>query len=147
MSVDTYKKIERQGFSRRLGSRLQHKAMPVSASLLAREFNLRWRGANITVNAVRRWLVGEAIPAKDKLGVLADLLDVSEDWLRWGSSDIDMPADDAPAHRVENMATAAYNIPKDARSLLQDIMLLSPKDREYLRALLDVMLRHSREGR
>lgn len=147
MSVDTYKKNERQGFSRRLGSRLQHKAMPVSATALAREFNLRWRGANITVNAVRRWLVGEAIPAKDKLGVLADLLDVSEDWLRWGSTDIDMTADDAPDHRVENMAVATYNIPKDARSLMQDIMLLSPKDREYLRALLDVMLRHSREGR
>ncbi|MDP3190347.1 hypothetical protein [Rhodoferax sp.] len=147
MSVDTYKKNERQGFSKRLGHRLQHKAMPVSATALAREFNLRWRGANITVNAVRRWLVGEAIPAKDKLGVLADLLDVSEDWLRWGASDIDMTANDAPDHRVENMATAAYNIPKDARSLMQDIMLLSPKDREYLRALLDVMLRHSREGR
>lgn len=147
MSVDAYKKNERQGFSRRLGSRLQHKAMPVSATALAREFNLRWRGANITVNAVRRWLVGEAIPAKDKLGVLADLLDVSEDWLRWGSNDADLTADDAPDHRVENAATAAYNPPKDARSLMQDIMLLSPKDREYLRALLDVMLRHSREGR
>src|SRR5512133_2527977 len=140
MSVDTYKKNERQGFSRRLGSRLQHKAMPVSATALAREFNLRWRGANITVNAVRRWLVGEAIPAKDKLGVLADLLDVSEDWLRWGSNDIDMPAGDAPDHRVENMATAAYNLPKDARSLMQDIMLLNTKDREYLHALRGVML-------
>ena len=146
MSVDAYKKNDRQGFSRRLCSRLQHKAMPLSATALAREFNLRWRGANITVNAVRRWLVGEAIPARDKLGVLANLLDVSEDWLRWGASDADMAAEVAPANRVEH-ATAVYHIPKDATSLLQDIMLLSPKDREYLRAMLDVMLRHSREGR
>ena len=146
MSVDAYKKNERQGFSKRLGHRLQHKAMPVSATALAREFNLRWRGANITVNAVRRWLVGEAIPAKDKLGVLADLLDVSEDWLRWGAADIDTTADDAAAHRVES-AAATYTRSQEVKSLTQDIMLLSPKDREYLRAILNVMLRHSREGR
>lgn len=146
MSVDTYKKNERQGFSKRLGHRLQHKAMPVSATVLAREFNLRWRGANITVNAVRRWLVGEAIPAKDKLGVLADLLDVSEDWLRWGAADTEPGAQGAAAYRVEN-AAATYTRSQEVKSLTQDIMLLSPKDREYLRALLDVMLRHSREGR
>lgn len=146
MSVDTYKKNERQGFSKRLGHRLQHKAMPVSATVLAREFNLRWRGANITVNAVRRWLVGEAIPAKDKLGVLADLLDVSEDWLRWGANDTELSAGDASAHRLEN-AAATYSTSQEVKSLTQDIMLLSPKDREYLRAMLDVMLRHSREGR
>ena len=144
MSVDAYKKNERQSFSRRLGGRLQHQAMPVSATALAREFNLRWRGANISVNAVRRWLVGEAIPSRDKLGVLANMLDVSEDWLRWGSNESDPT--DAVAQRAENGA-ATYHIPQDASSLLQDIMLLSPKDREYLRALLDVMLRHSREGR
>ena len=146
MSADTYKKNERKGFSKRLGHRLQHKAMPVSATVLAREFNLRWRGANITVNAVRRWLVGEAIPAKDKLGVLADLLDVSEDWLRWGAADTDTAADDVPVHKLEN-AAATYMRSQEVKSLTQDIMLLSPKDREYLRALLDVMLRHSREGR
>jgi transcriptional regulator with XRE-family HTH domain len=146
MSVDTYKKNERQGFSKRLGHRLQHKAMPVSATALAREFNLRWRGANITVNAVRRWLMGESIPAKDKLGVLADLLDVSEDWLRWGAADIDTAADGATVHWVES-AAATYTRSQEVKSLTQDIMLLSPKDREYLRAILNVMLRHSREGK
>ncbi|MDD3934912.1 hypothetical protein [Rhodoferax sp.] len=146
MPVDAYKKNERQSFSKRLCSRLQHKAMPLSATALAREFNLRWRGANITVNAVRRWLMGEAIPARDKLGVLADLLDVSEDWLRWGAQDIELSADSASAHRVEN-AAATYTRSQEVKSLTQDIMLLSPKDREYLRAILNVMLRHSREGR
>lgn len=146
MPADTYKKNERQGFSTRLGHRLQHKAMPVSATVLAREFNLRWRGAKLTVNAVRRWLVGEAIPAKDKLGVLADLLDVSEDWLRWGAADSEPHAEGASAYRLESTA-ATYTRSQEVKSLTQDIMLLSPKDREYLRAILNVMLRHSREGR
>lgn len=120
--------------------------MPLSATALAREFNLRWRGANITANAVRRWLVGEAIPARDKLGVLANLLDVSEDWLRWGSKDADH--EETFTHSAEN-GTTTYVVPKNSTSasMMQDIMLLSPRDREYLRAILDVMLRHSREGR
>jgi hypothetical protein len=78
--------------------------------------------------------------------VLADLLDVSEDWLRWGAADIDTAAGGATVHRVES-AAATYTRSQEVKSLTQDIMLLSPKDREYLRAILNVMLRHSREGK
>jgi hypothetical protein len=74
------------------------------------------------------------------------LLDVSEDWLRWGAAYIDTAADGASVHRVES-AAATYTRAEEVKSLTQDIMLLSPKDREYLRAILNVMLRHSREGK
>lgn len=38
----------------------------------------------VSVQAVRRWLEGSAIPSQDKLVVLARWLRVAPDWLRYG---------------------------------------------------------------
>ncbi|THF65389.1 hypothetical protein E6O51_00485 [Pseudothauera rhizosphaerae] len=51
---------------------------------MAREFNRRYPGAPVTLHATRKWLEGEAIPAQDKLRVLADWLGVTAEWLRFG---------------------------------------------------------------
>jgi hypothetical protein len=75
-------------FSRRLESLPLSNNRTLSPTALARDFNLRWRGAPVTVNAVRKWLVGDAIPTMDKLTVLASLLDTSEDWFRWGDNSV-----------------------------------------------------------
>ncbi|ATE62743.1 hypothetical protein CCZ27_16780 [Thauera sinica] len=51
---------------------------------MAREFNRRYAGTPVTLHATRKWLEGEAIPAQDKLRVLADWLGVTAEWLRFG---------------------------------------------------------------
>jgi transcriptional regulator with XRE-family HTH domain len=73
-----------KAFSQRLCKALADMGWEESPTLVTREFNLRWRGKTITVNAVRKWMLGESMPTLDKLQVLADLLGVSPDWLRWG---------------------------------------------------------------
>ena len=52
--------------------------------VLEREFNQRYWGNPVSVQAVRRWINGEAIPAQDRLQVLAEWLNVDPHWLRFG---------------------------------------------------------------
>jgi len=51
---------------------------------LANAFNLKWHGASITVQAAQKWLRGTATPAPDKIAVLAEMLGVPLQWLRYG---------------------------------------------------------------
>jgi transcriptional regulator with XRE-family HTH domain len=57
---------------------------PLRPVVLEREFNTRYWGRSVTLQGVRRWLRGEAIPSQDKLQVLADWLGVEPEVLRFG---------------------------------------------------------------
>lgn len=141
-------------FSKRLQMALQRKGKRVSATVLEREFNLRWRGAPITVNATRKWLLGLAVPTLDKLRVLALWLDVSEEWLRWGvdheqvahgetsQTGLDATVVSKPGSR-KGAGTTAGRTPAEA-SLIQDFRMLQPQDKQVLRAIVEVMLRERR---
>ncbi len=76
---------ERQGFSKRFKEAMRKACVgPGGATLVAREFNLRYHGDAVTVQAVRKWLTGEALPSQDKIRVLAQWLGVPPQWLRFG---------------------------------------------------------------
>ena len=78
--------LERDAFSTRLREALARVAPDVTRpTALAREFNRRYAGEPVTLHAARKWLSGDAIPAQDKLRVLADWLGVSAEWLRFGA--------------------------------------------------------------
>jgi transcriptional regulator with XRE-family HTH domain len=79
---------EKVEFSQRLQQAMIDAGYPVRPVVLEREFNTRYWGQPITVQAVRRWLNGEAIPSQDKLQVLADWLKVEPQVLRFGSEAI-----------------------------------------------------------
>jgi transcriptional regulator with XRE-family HTH domain len=72
---------------------------------------------------VRKWLLGLAIPTLDKLQVLAKLLDVSEDWLRWGLE-----------HKTQEKRS------EEETSLIQDYLLLNPRDQRVVRSLIEVFI-------
>ncbi|MFC5770263.1 hypothetical protein [Thauera sinica] len=77
--------LERDAFSARLREVLARTAPGLARpTALAREFNRRYAGTPVTLHATRKWLEGEAIPAQDKLRVLADWLGVTAEWLRFG---------------------------------------------------------------
>ncbi len=77
---------EREGFRARLVEALQNAhCTHDSATELSRDFNARFTGRPITVHAARKWLVGESIPTQDKMRSLAQWLDVSVEWLRFGT--------------------------------------------------------------
>ncbi len=66
---------ERLNFSERLRQTLRNAGYPPdSPTQLARNFNLRYTGRQITVHAARKWLVGEAVPTQEKLRTLAHWL-------------------------------------------------------------------------
>ena len=71
-------------FAKRLQSQLLLRGKPISPTLLAREFNLRWRGSPVSTNAARKWLYGPTLPKMEKIQVLAKILGTSAEWLRWG---------------------------------------------------------------
>lgn len=75
---------EKAEFSERLKQGMADAGYPVRPIVLEREFNTRYWGRPISVQAVRRWLNGEAIPSQDKLQILADWLKIEPQILRFG---------------------------------------------------------------
>lgn len=75
---------EKTAFAQRLRDAMQRAGYPVRPVVLEREFNTRYWGRSVTLQGVRRWLQGEAIPAQDKLLVLAQWLGVEPEVLRFG---------------------------------------------------------------
>lgn len=131
-------------FAGRLHQALQQRGKRASATAVAREFNLRYRGPAVTVHAVRKWLSGLSLPTQDKLQVLARWLDVNEEWLRWGS------AQQAPAGQADTEPHAPSRRMNDSQkiwttseeaSVLQDWKLLEPGNRRIVRSIMDVLLR------
>jgi transcriptional regulator with XRE-family HTH domain len=78
---------ERHQFSERLQQALRSaEYSPDSPTQLAREFNTRFSGQPVTVHAARKWLMGESIPTQEKLRSLAKWLNVTAEWLRFGTA-------------------------------------------------------------
>ncbi len=91
---------ERENFSDRLKDALKAAGFTITPSKFAYEFNIRANGAAVSVHGARKWLIGEAIPAQERLQIMADWLGVSAAWLRYGNAEntVSLPA---AAPRVE----------------------------------------------
>jgi hypothetical protein len=126
---------ERQEFSLRLREALKAVGDDGSSpTRLAREFNRRYPGASVTLHATHKWLNGEALPAQDKLRVLAGWLGVEANWLRFGEGDR------APAHRSADKDEAMDF------ELARMIGALSPLHRDAVRALVRALRRGETQG-
>jgi hypothetical protein len=119
---------EKKEFSARLKRALLDAGIPVRPVVLEREFNTRYWGHSVTVQAVRRWLRGEAIPAQDKLQVLSEWLQVEPQVLRFG----DTPRFSAPARRQR--WEEAIN--SSEREVLQAFLELPSEERKAVRTLI-----------
>lgn len=71
-------------FAERLRAAMVAAGMEPRPGVLLHVFNSHYWGRSVTFQAVSRWLKGEAIPAQDKLVVLAGLLAIEPDVLRFG---------------------------------------------------------------
>lgn len=71
-------------FAEQLKAAMQAKGYAPKASVLEREFNLRYFGKPITLHAAGKWLRGEAIPRNDKVVTLAKWLEVQPANLVYG---------------------------------------------------------------
>lgn len=75
-------------FGIRLCEAMQAEGLPLRPSVLEREFNKRYWGRSVSLQAVRRWMRGEAIPSQDKLQVLAEWLKIEPQILRFGEETV-----------------------------------------------------------
>jgi hypothetical protein len=76
-------------FSKRLICALEVLGVPNSPTIVQREYNSRSNRPPVTTHAARKWLMGEAIPTQDRIQVLAEWLNVSASWLRFGDDGVD----------------------------------------------------------
>jgi transcriptional regulator with XRE-family HTH domain len=111
-------------FSKRLKSALLGAGYDVRASILEREFNLRYWGKSVTLQAVRRWLNGEAMPTQDKLQSLAEWLNVDPHWLRFGER--------LNGSIQEQRKRWDLNMTQEERDIIENFMALSADKRKVV---------------
>jgi hypothetical protein len=128
---------EVKAFTLRLKTLLLKKGSTLSPTALARDFNLRWRGVPVTVNATRKWLMGQAMPTMDKLTVLANMLNTSQDWLRWGDLSLDELDDRSYA---KHLGISDHLAPDEVTSFSQDFKLLTATNKKVVAAVMEVLL-------
>ncbi|MBS4096315.1 MAG: helix-turn-helix domain-containing protein [Sulfuricella sp.] len=79
---------EKTEFAARLRDAMIAAGYEPRPATLEKGFNARYWGRSVTYQAVSRWLRGEAIPAQDKLQVLAEWLGVEPHLLRFGEKSL-----------------------------------------------------------
>ena len=71
-------------FAQRLRDAMEAAGLEPRPGVLLNVFNAHYWGRSVSFQAASRWLRGEAIPAQDKLLVLAEILRVEPEVLRFG---------------------------------------------------------------
>ena len=77
--------LESIQFANRLAEAMKAKQIKHSPTSLQRLFNESFEGKQVTPHTVRNWMLGNALPTKDKLVCLAKLLGTSSEYLRFGT--------------------------------------------------------------
>jgi transcriptional regulator with XRE-family HTH domain len=132
-------------FAHRLRHQLQLKGKKDSPTTLAREFNLRWRGVPVTTNAVRKWMLGESFPTMDKMEILANMLGVAPDWLRWGETRY-APTSATDRAKSEYQVREALPFENMEKAVIQDYRLLNSSNQKIVFSLMEIMLKEQKSS-
>ena len=122
---------EKGDFSRRLKEAMRKARLDAGPTQFAREFNLRHHGEPVTAQTARKWLHGGALPTQDKLRTLAQWLEVSPHWLRYGEPE--------RAHTTAKQDTATYAV--DSAWLGKKFDSLSEPHRKMVLEITRALLR------
>lgn len=128
---------EKAEFAERLREAMTRSGYPLRPVVLEREFNTRFWGRSITLQAARRWLRGEAIPAQDKLQVLADWLGIEPEVLRYGVAVRHSVQErrqrwEEGLHYVERETIEAYlSLPAELRRTLREVIMTYARDHAH----------------
>jgi hypothetical protein len=121
------KSTESTSFASRLQSLLLEKGFNINKpTWLAKQFNARYSGEGISVQTAHNWLSGVSMPSQARLRVLAQWLEVSPEWLRYGDGDKLVLLQEEPPNYIDIMAKFS---------------LLRADQKKAIQALIDVMLR------
>ena len=124
---------EKAEFAQRLCEAMTQAGYEARPVVLEREFNTRYWGRSVTLQGVRRWLRGEAIPSQEKLQVLADWLGVEPEVLRFGAAVRHSVQErrqrwDAGVGYLEREAFEAFlKLPAPQRKIVREVILAFAK--------------------
>ena len=124
---------EKVEFSQRLQQAITDAGYALRPVIVEREFNTRYWGHPITVQAVRRWLNGEAIPSQDKLQILAEWLNIEPQILRFGGGSIRTVQerkkrwDEAIAGPEREVLEAFLSLPAPQKKVAREVILALAK--------------------
>jgi hypothetical protein len=127
---------ENLAFALRLKEALKRSSKKADTpSLLALQFNLHHPGERVTNQAVQKWLVGDNRPSLDKADTLAQMCDVSVEWLLHG---IPVPKTPylATPRRVYEGQTKELLLLLEERRLIEEFRLLSAHQKALVADLI-----------
>jgi len=111
---------DKADFSQRLQTALKLAGLDsLSGANLANRFNLRHPNQPVSTQAFHHWLSGRSIPTPDKIQTLAEWLDTTVEWLRYG-----------------RVAHDCGQVSAQERLLLDYFRALSPEKQQALMTLL-----------
>lgn len=129
---------EKFDFSKRLRLALKRSHRPIdSATELALQFNLRHPNDSISVQAAHKWLMGKARPTADKIETLANWLNVSAHWLRYGSPNDVKPMQPPGARRTKQHAEKDSSLSDEEFKLVVQFRRLSTHQRHLIAELTE----------
>lgn len=116
-------------FAQRLREAMLAAGLEARPGVLLNLFNTHYWGRSVSFQAVSRWLRGEAIPAQDKLLVLAEILKVEPEVLRFGRSvqhrvqESRKRWDDGVSYEEREVFDAFLRLPVPQRKVVREIIL------------------------
>lgn len=119
---------EKEAFAARLRQAMTDAGHEVRPAVLEKLFNSRYWGRSVTFQAVSRWLNGRSIPTQEKLLVLADLLAVDPQALRYG--------DEAVQRISEKRARWDAGLAPEDREMVDMLLRLPVAQKRILREVI-----------
>jgi transcriptional regulator with XRE-family HTH domain len=116
-------------FAQRLRDAMVAAGLEARPGVLLNLFNAHYWGRSVSFQAVSRWLRGEAIPAQDKLLVLAEILKVEPEALRFGEAvrhqvrERRQRWDEGMGYQEREVFDAFLRLPAPQRKLVREVIL------------------------
>lgn len=120
-------------FAQRLRDAMVSAGLEPRPGVLLNQFNINYWGRSVTFQAVSRWLRGEAIPAQDKLLVLAGFLKIEPEVLRFGEAVRNSVQqhrqrwDEGVGYLERETFDAFLKLPAPQRKLIREVILTFAK--------------------
>ncbi len=120
---------EKQQFAQQLKAAMTAMGYEAKASILEREFNLRYYGNPVTIQGVTKWLRGQSIPRADKVITLAKWLQIEPSQLVCG---IEMKEHkkqwkDEIGYQDREICEAFINLPTPQKKIVREVILTFSK--------------------
>ncbi len=120
-------------FAQRLRDAMVAAGLEPRPGVLEKQFNANYWGRSVSFQAVSRWLRGEAIPEQDKLLVLAGILKIEPEVLRFGEAvrksveQYRQRWDEGVGYLERETFDAFLKLPAPQRKLIREVILTFAK--------------------